>query len=174
MKKIILAAGIVVLFAFYLIYQHYNSASVQTAANPLTIVSPTPTSVATITPTPSTSGSGSTPPTPTPSSSSPTPTPTAVSTGQYKDGTYTGKVADAIYGNLQLAAVISGGKLTDVQFLDYPKDQSHSLQVSQNSLPQLKQEAIAAQTANVSIISGATQTSEAFQQSLASALAMAK
>jgi uncharacterized protein with FMN-binding domain len=42
------------------------------------------------------------------------------------------------------------------------------------ALPILKQEAIAAQSANVSIVSGATQDSQAFQQSLGAALAEAK
>jgi uncharacterized protein with FMN-binding domain len=41
-------------------------------------------------------------------------------------------------------------------------------------MPYLKQEAIAAQSANVNIISGATDSSYAFRQSLASALAQAK
>jgi len=95
-------------------------------------------------------------------------------TGAYKDGTYTGSAADAFYGTVQVAAVIKGGALTDVQMLQYPKDNGHSLQVSNASLPRLKQEAIAAQSANVNIVSGATQTSQAFKQSLAAALAQAK
>jgi len=94
--------------------------------------------------------------------------------GAYKDGTYTGTAADAFYGTVQVAAVIRAGALADVQLLQYPSDNGHSLQVSNGALPQLKQEAIAAQSANVNIISGATQTSQAFQQSLAAALAQAK
>ncbi len=92
---------------------------------------------------------------------------------KYKDGEFTGDVADAYFGKVQVKAVILGGKLTDVQFLDYPKDQKHSLEISQNSMPILKSEAIQSQSANVDIISGATQTAEAFKISLASALVKA-
>ncbi|HEY5220692.1 MAG TPA: peptidoglycan-binding protein [Candidatus Paceibacterota bacterium] len=98
---------------------------------------------------------------------------TATTTGQYKDGTYTGSVADAFYGKLQATVVIQGGAIVDVQFPQAPSG-GHSGQVSAFALPQLRQEAITAQSANVNIVSGATQDSEAFQQSLASALAEAK
>jgi uncharacterized protein with FMN-binding domain len=94
--------------------------------------------------------------------------------GAYKDGTYTGSVENAFYGNLQVVAVISGGAITDVQFPVYPNESGHTEQVSNTDLPVLKQEAIQAQSSDVNIVSGATQTSQAFQQSLASALAMAK
>ncbi|HVO28948.1 MAG TPA: FMN-binding protein [Candidatus Paceibacterota bacterium] len=102
-----------------------------------------------------------------------TPTPAAAGNG-YKDGTYTGPVADAIYGQLQVAVTVSGGKITDVSWPVYPDSGGHTLQVSQSALPALKQEAIAAQSAKVDIVSGATQTSQAFQQSLAAALAQAQ
>ena len=93
--------------------------------------------------------------------------------GKYKNGTYTGSVVDAFYGNMQVAAVIQGGKLVDVQFLQYPSDQGTSREINSQSNPMLKQEAISAQSANVNIVSGATQSSEAFRQSLASALSQA-
>ena len=92
----------------------------------------------------------------------------------YKDGEYTGESVDAFYGNVQVVAVVRGGRITDVKFLDYPKDRSTSLEISNQAMPLLKTEAIAAQKANVDIISGATQTSEGFIKSLASALAKAK
>jgi uncharacterized protein with FMN-binding domain len=109
-------------------------------------------------------------PTTTPPSGNP---PTTGSTGQYKNGTYTGNVADAFYGNLQAAVTISGGAITDITFPQAPSG-GHSGEVSAVALPELRQEAIAAQSANVNIVSGATQDSQAFQQSLASALAQAK
>jgi uncharacterized protein with FMN-binding domain len=94
--------------------------------------------------------------------------------GQYKNGTYTGSVADAIYGKLQVVATVSDGMITNITWPVYPNDGGHTSQVSASALPQLEQEAIASQDANVNIVSGATQTSEAFQQSLAAALAQAK
>lgn len=103
----------------------------------------------------------------------PPPTPTPVATGKYKNGTYTGSVADAFYGNVQVKVIISGGKISDVQFLQYPNDRGHSIELNQYATPILRTEAIQAQSANVDIVSGATDTSYAFQQSLQSALSQA-
>ena len=93
---------------------------------------------------------------------------------RYKDGTYTGSVADAYYGNVQVAATIAGGKITGVTFLQYPSDHSDSVMINQQAMPDLQQEAVQSQVASVPIISGATFTSEAFVQSLAAALNRAK
>jgi len=94
--------------------------------------------------------------------------------GTYKDGTYTGSSADAFYGTIQVQATISSGKITNVQFLQYPSDNGHSIAVNQQADPLLAQEAIQAQSSNVNIVSGATDSSQAFQQSLADALSQAK
>ena len=94
----------------------------------------------------------------------------ASSTGQYKDGAYTGSVADAFYGNIQVKAIISGGKLTDVVFLQYPNDRRDSVMINQQAMPMLKQEAVQAQSASVDGVSGATDTSQAFVESLTAAL----
>lgn len=126
-------------------------------------------------PTPAPAVSAPTPiPTPAPV---PTPTPAPVQQqpqGQYKDGQYTGPSVSALYGNVQVKAIITGGQLTDVQFLSYPQDRSTSLALSNMAMSTLTQEAVAAQSANVNIVSGATETSQAFMQSLASALSQAK
>lgn len=92
----------------------------------------------------------------------------------YKDGTYTGTVADAFYGNLQIQAVIKRGQLVDVIFLQYPNDRRNSIEINTAAMPLLKQETIQAQSSSVDIISGATQTSEAFRLTLQSALDQAK
>ena len=104
------------------------------------------------------------------SSSSNNSTPT---TAQYKDGTYKGSVENAYYGNVQVSAVISGGKITDVKFLQYPNSHSTSVAINQQAMPYLQQETIQSQSANVQIISGATFTSQAFIQSLSNALSQA-
>lgn len=90
--------------------------------------------------------------------------------GKYKDGTYTGSVADAFYGPLQVQVIISGGKITDVNFLQYPNDRQTSIEINTQAMPYLKQEAIQAQSANVAGVTGATQSSRAFIESLTSAL----
>jgi uncharacterized protein with FMN-binding domain len=97
----------------------------------------------------------------------------ARTTGRYADGTYTGSVADAYYGSVQVQVRVAGGKITDVQFLQYPNDRQTSVMINTQAMPLLTQEAIQAQSAQVSGVSGATETSGAFQQSLAAALAHA-
>jgi uncharacterized protein with FMN-binding domain len=93
--------------------------------------------------------------------------------GQYKDGSYTGPSVNVYYGNVQVKATISGGQLTDVQFLQYPSDRQTSQYINSQAMPMLTQEAIQVQSANVSGVSGASATSQGFIQSLSSALAQA-
>ncbi len=95
-------------------------------------------------------------------------------TGQYADGSYTGTPADAYYGTVQVKAVIRNGHIADVQFLQYPSDRANSQYINSVAMPLLTQEAIQVQSAQVDGVSGATFTSQAFQQSLASALTQAK
>ena len=104
----------------------------------------------------------------------PSPTTTAASSGSYKVGTYTGNQEDAFYGAVQVKATIQAGKLTDVQFLSYPSDRRTSQEINSRAIPILTQEAIQAQSANVQVVTGATFTSEAFVQSLQTALVQAQ
>ncbi|MHB8651834.1 MAG: FMN-binding protein [Minisyncoccota bacterium] len=94
--------------------------------------------------------------------------------GLYNDGTYTGDAADAYYGNVQIEATIKGGRLTNVRFLQHPNNRGTSIEINSQAMPYLKQEAIAAQSARVNVVSGATFTSEAFQSSLTNALTQAR
>jgi uncharacterized protein with FMN-binding domain len=112
----------------------------------------------------------------TPDSSGQNPSSTAQnpSIGNYRDGVYSGVSADAFYGRVEVVATISKGRIVDVTFLDHPKDAQTSREISAQAMPLLQTEAITAQTANVDIVSGATETSLAFKESLASALVKAK
>ena len=101
-------------------------------------------------------------------------TPPASTTAAYKDGQYTGQAADAYYGYIQVKVTIQGGKLSDVKFLQYPSDRSTSISINSQAMPYLKQQAIQAQSASVDGVSGATDTSQAFIQSLSSALKSAQ
>ena len=93
--------------------------------------------------------------------------------GVYADGTYTGSAVDAYYGTVQVKAVVQRGQLANVTFLQYPNSRSNSVYINSQAMPLLTQEAIQAQSANVNGVSGATFTSQAFQQSLHSALMQA-
>lgn len=98
------------------------------------------------------------------------PPPTADNSSAYRDGTFKGNAEDAYFGIVQVQATIQGGKITNVQFLNYPRDRRTSQQINSIAVPYLQEEAIQAQSANVDIISGATLTSDAFVRSLQSAL----
>jgi uncharacterized protein with FMN-binding domain len=104
----------------------------------------------------------------------PTVPPASVSTSLYKDGTYMGGVADAFYGQVQVQAVIQGGQIKDIQVLNFPQDRRTSQRINSVALPYLRSEVIQAQSANIDLISGATLTSQAYIESLQSALNSAR
>ena len=97
----------------------------------------------------------------------------SVKTLGYSDGTYTGPVTDAYYGLIQIQATIQGGRLAGINVLKYPSDRRTSVAINHQALPMLRSEVVAAQSAKVDIISGATLTSEAFIKSLGGALRQA-
>jgi uncharacterized protein with FMN-binding domain len=94
----------------------------------------------------------------------------AQSAGTFKDGTFTGNSEDTPYGTVQIAVVVSGGKITGVNFLQMPNDRGHTQEVTAFSAPLLKQETLQKQSSHIDFVSGATSTSEGYQQSLQSAL----
>jgi uncharacterized protein with FMN-binding domain len=164
MKKNFLSVVVIVAFVGYSLYQRLFGETTQVQSN-------FPTATATPaqlhqSPTNYTLQDTSTPP--------PSPTITPLSSSGYKDGTYIGDVADAFYGNIQVQATIAQGKITDVQFLQSPNDRRTSIEINQQATPVLAREAIAAQDAQVNVVSGATDSSRAFVQSLQSALDKAK
>ena len=91
----------------------------------------------------------------------------------YTDGSYTGPVADAYYGVVQVQAIVQGGRLAGINVLQYPSDRRTSVVINRQAVPMLRDEVISAQSASVDIVSGATLTSEAFIRSLDSALSQA-
>lgn len=172
MKKYILSAFLVVTFLAYVVHQRVTLSDTTSVSAPQYVVdttpSPTATPVSLMTPSsPPTQITTTAPPTPVPTQG---PTPTPKVTGKFKDGTYKGSVEDAYYGNVQVQAVITGGRLTNVVFLDYPQDRETSREINGQAMPILIQEAITAQSAKVDGVSGASATSPAFVKSLTNAL----
>jgi uncharacterized protein with FMN-binding domain len=88
----------------------------------------------------------------------------------YKDGTYTGDSEETPYGTVQVAVIVSGGKITDVNFLQMPNDRGHTQEVTAFAEPYLKQQTLQKQSAHIDFVSGATSTSDGYEQSLQSAL----
>ena len=101
-----------------------------------------------------------------------TDTAAAASSG-YRDGTYTGSDENAYYGRVQVQVTVTNHQIASVKVLDYPQDRRTSRYINSQALPQLKQEVIAADSANIDTVSGATLTSEAYIRSLGSALQQA-
>jgi uncharacterized protein with FMN-binding domain len=107
---------------------------------------------------------------PTSSDTTTSTTPSPASQGSYKDGTYKGQNEDTPYGPVQISIVVSGGRITGVNFLQMPSDLGHSQEVTAFAEPLLKNSTLSKQTAHIDFVSGATQTSEGYMQSLQSAL----
>lgn len=91
----------------------------------------------------------------------------------YVDGEFIGPAINAYYGVVQIQAIVQGGRVARLKVLQYPSDRQTSVAINRQALPMLRDEVIAAQSANVDIISGATLTSAAFIKSLGKALEQA-
>jgi uncharacterized protein with FMN-binding domain len=89
-----------------------------------------------------------------------------------KDGTFKGKGATNPYGTVQVTLKIQNGKITAVD-ATYPTA-GNSATINPVAVPKLKQETLQAQSAKVSAVSGATYTSQSYQESLQAALDSAK
>jgi uncharacterized protein with FMN-binding domain len=89
---------------------------------------------------------------------------------RYQDGLSTGPEFDAYYGVVQVQAVIRGGRIESVNVLRQPFHSATSRSINRRALPQLEQEVITAQSANIHMVSGATLTSRAFIRSMSEAL----
>ena len=74
---------------------------------------------------------------------------------------------------VQVTATVKGSTITDVTAIASPNGDGQSARISAYAIPQLQQQAVAAQSASISGVSGASYTSQGFEQSLQSALAQA-
>jgi uncharacterized protein with FMN-binding domain len=81
-----------------------------------------------------------------------------------------GNVANTVYGPVQIQVVVKDSKLIGVNVLEQPSSTSRDLQIGQFAFPQLIKETLAAQSARVDAVSGASYTSAGYIQSLQSAL----
>ena len=86
------------------------------------------------------------------------------------NGTVTGQLVQTRFGPVQVQVTIAGGKISDVTALQLPNDRQRSAEISQIVEPMLRSEALTAQSAQIDLVSGATYTSDAYAQSLQSAL----
>lgn len=101
-------------------------------------------------------------------SSTTTSSSTSSSNSTMKDGTYTGKSTSTEWGDIQVKITVASGKITQITVLKHPTG-GKSDEINSRSLPTYKQEALAAQSANINQVSGATETYKGFTGSLQSA-----
>jgi uncharacterized protein with FMN-binding domain len=88
--------------------------------------------------------------------------------------TVAGTVDNTQYGPMQVQLTLSGTKITKVTVLQRTDDGAESDEIDANAIPRLTSETLAAQSAKVDAVSGASYTSAGYIQSLQSALDMAE
>jgi hypothetical protein len=81
-----------------------------------------------------------------------------------------GTVVQTRWGPVQVQVHIGGGKITDVTALRVPAGNNRDAEINAYAVPQLRTEALAAQSAQIDVVSGATVTSEGYMESLQAAL----
>ena len=171
MKKIVIAllttiSGLVLLFSYRTSTEAIPPTSL--AAGTGTTTTGTGTSSGTVPPASSTPGAGQSTAQPAPSAPPP-----VTSTG-LADGSYQGPSTSTRWGPVQVQITVSGGKVTDVQAIDYPTENGRDQQINSYAIPRLAKEALAAQSAKIDMVSGATVTSRGYITSLQGALDQAK
>ncbi len=92
----------------------------------------------------------------------------AVSTTSYKDGTYRAS-NDAPWGPMTIDVTVKNGKWADIKAVQIPDSPP-----SYSAVPQLIQQALAAQSDAIDGVSGATYTSVSFRDDLTRIMALAK
>lgn len=90
--------------------------------------------------------------------------------GKASSGTFDGSVAQTRFGPVQVRITVSGGKLTDVQALQVPNNNHRDVEINSYAVPILRDEALAAQSARIDTVSGATYTSDGYRESLQAAI----
>ncbi|MFD7595753.1 FMN-binding protein [Kitasatospora sp. NPDC059812] len=82
----------------------------------------------------------------------------------------TGDAVNTRYGPVQVEVTLAGSRITTVDVVKYPTEDRRDREINSSALPLLNQEAIAAQSAGIDVVSGATFTSDGYVRSLQSAL----
>jgi len=84
--------------------------------------------------------------------------------------TVTGKAFPTVYGPVQVQVTVVGGRIAKATALKYPQGTPRDQQINAFAIPQLDQEAVAADSAKIDAVSGATYTSGGYVGSLQNAL----
>ena len=82
----------------------------------------------------------------------------------------TGKVGNTVYGPVQVQLIVKSGKIVKVAILEQPANTIHDIQIGEFAFPRLISETLAAQSAKIDTVSGASYTSAGYIASLQSAV----
>ena len=107
---------------------------------------------------------------PTKSATAPAPAQTKPAAPAGVTGTFDGNTASTRWGPVQVRIVVKDGKIVAASALQSPDGDSRSRSISDQAIPYLVQETLAAQSAQISGVSGASYTSNGWFTSLQSAL----
>ncbi|MFG3305692.1 FMN-binding protein [Streptomyces wuyuanensis] len=84
--------------------------------------------------------------------------------------TVLGEEADTQFGPVQVELTLSDGRITGARAVKVPSTDANSRKIAADAVPKLNQAALAAQSAGIDAVSGATYTSQGYIRSLQSAL----
>ncbi len=88
--------------------------------------------------------------------------------------TYTGDTVPTQEGDVQVVITVEDGRITSVSVPVRPSGSPRHDEISGSALPTLIEETLAAQSADIDSVSGATYTSGGYKQSLQSAIDAAR
>jgi uncharacterized protein with FMN-binding domain len=97
-------------------------------------------------------------------------TDSGTTSGSSASKTYDGDSVDTRWGPVQVRITVVNGKITASEAIVYPDGNREDQQINSFALPVLNQEAVAQQSADIDMVSGATVTSEGYLTSLQSAI----
>lgn len=97
-------------------------------------------------------------------------TPGATPAPSARPRTVAGPAVDTRYGPVQVQITLTGTRISSVGVLQVPLDTSRDQEINSYAVPQLNQETLTAQSAQIDSVSGATYTSDGYLQSLQGAL----
>jgi uncharacterized protein with FMN-binding domain len=75
---------------------------------------------------------------------------------------------------VQVRITVSDGRITAADAVDYPMNNGRDQEINRFAIPQLQNETLQAQSAQIDMVSGATYTSEGYTTSLQSAIDQAR
>lgn len=88
--------------------------------------------------------------------------------------TFNGSAVKTRWGTVQVQIVVSGGKITSAKAIQTPNENPKDIAINDYAVPVLNKAVLAAQSAKIDSVSGATVTSDGYRRSLQSAIDSAR